>query len=150
MNAEFIKTISDLQFERFNMHFGELINTRTPCGIFIGFDFNQNAAAKIQMLINNKLNLTCAIVLVDAQVDALKNLIDVPIVKLEEFPRLGNELKPRTIFILDSLKDLAFVEFFSKHGVEVLTRSDDGKFFFYMKHLPELYGVYDILGSDEI
>lgn len=150
MSTEFIKMIPELQFERFNAHLGELIQTRTPCGMFFGFDYNPNvAAAKVQMLIKNQLNVTCAIVIVDAQADALKNLIGVPIVKLEEFPRLENELKPRTIFIFDSLKDLAFVEYFSKHGVEVLTRSDDGRFFFTMKHLPELYNTYQMLGSDE-
>ena len=150
MSAEFIKMVSELQFERFNMHMSESIRNRTPVGIFFGFDFNPKVVvANVQMFLNNKLNVTCVIVLVDAQADALKNLVSVPVIKLEEFPRFDEESKPRTMLVFSGLKDLSFVKFFSNYGVEVLINSDDGKFFFYMKHLPELYSVYNMLGSDE-
>ena len=144
--------VSELQFERFNMHMSESIRNRTPVGIFFGFDFNPKVVvANVQMFLNNKLNVTCVIVLVDAQADALKNLVSVPVIKLEEFPRFGEKnfpTKPQEIFLM-TLQNLAFTDYFSRHGMEVLTHSDDGIFFFMMTHLPELYGVYEMLGSDE-
>lgn len=150
MNMEFVKMISDVQFERFNVHLAELSRNKTACGIFFGFDFNPQAVtANIQALRNIPLNVTCAVVLVDAQANILRNVTDVPVVTLGEFPKLGAELKPQTIFILSGLKDCAFATYFANHGVEVLTSSDDGKFIFVMRHLPELYSVYEMLGSEE-
>ncbi len=37
MNKAFIKMISELQTERFNVHMTDLANKKTPCGIFFGF-----------------------------------------------------------------------------------------------------------------
>ena len=62
---------------------------------FFGFDFNPNAiVANIQMLIRNRLNVSCAIVLADVQANALRKLVDVPVIALEDFPRFGEENFP--------------------------------------------------------
>ena len=144
--------VSDLQFERFNVHLAELVNARTPCGIFFGFAFHpQAAAANIQALVNAGLNVNCAIVLVDIQADALKKLIDVPVITLEELARFNE--KPQKIFIPNVVKDLAFVPYFEQRGIESITMlyasQQDGYFSLMMKHLPDLYAVYEMLGSDQ-
>lgn len=153
MSAEFIKMISELHEQRFNVHLGELIQSRTPCGIFFGFVIvPSNAAENVQMLINTGLNVTCAIVLADIQANALSPLVNVPVITLfEELPRLSE--KPKEIFILDVVKDLAFVPYFERYGIEPITMlyaaQQDIYFSFMMKHLLELYSVYEILGSGE-
>lgn len=152
MSAEFIKMVSDLQFERFNVHLAELANSRTPCGIFFGFAFYpQAAAANVQSLVRTGLNITCAIVLADVQADALKTLTDVPVVTLEKLSA-ANE-KPQEIFIPDVVKDLAFVPYFERYGITAITMlyagQQDGYFSLMMRHLPDLYSVYEMLGDDE-
>lgn len=152
MSAKFIKLVSELHAERFNMHLAELINNRTPCGVFFGFGFaTDSAAANVQMLIKTGLNLTCAIVLVEAQLNLLKPLTNVPIIKLEELSE--QEFKPQTVFIPDAIKDTSFMPYFTARGVEVISLHDahqqSNRFLETMKHLPELYSVYEMLGGEE-
>ena len=152
MSAEFIRTVSDLQFENFSEHLSDLVMAQTPCGMFFGFNFNaQSAATRIQALVAVRLNITCAVVLVDAQANALKALINVPIVTLEDLLRLNE--KPTEIFIPDVVKDLAFVDYFKRHDMKVITMlyaTQQSEYFLrMMKYLPELYSVYNMLGSDE-
>ena len=152
MSANFIKMISELHAERLSVHFGELVTNRTPCGIFFGFVMIPNKAAEdVQVLLKAGLNVTCAVVLADVQANALRNLVDVPVITLEDFPRFGEEnffVKPQEIFIIN-LKDFAFTSYFARHGIEVITLSNAENFLFMMKHLPELYSVYEMLGGDE-
>ncbi|MBR4153210.1 MAG: hypothetical protein IKT98_09675 [Selenomonadaceae bacterium] len=146
MSAEFIKMISEVHKERFNVHLSELIKNQTPCGIFFGFDFNPNwAAANVQMLIKTNLNVACVVVISVVQEEPLKSLVEVPIIPLEEIA--SSNLK--TIFLFGNLKDFAFTSYFARHGIEVLQKADDSLFSFTMDHLPELYSVYEMLGSNE-
>ena len=153
MSANFIKMISELHAERFNMHLSDLVTNRTPCGIFFGFVMTpSNAAVNVQMLLNTGLNVSCAVVLADIQADMLKCFVDVPVITLEDFPRFGEEnfpVKPQEVFIASYLVDLAFTSYFTRHGIEVLTLSDSESFLNAMKHLPELYSVYEMLGGNE-
>lgn len=153
MSAEFIKMISELHEERFNMHLAELVTNRTPCGIFFGFvTIPSNAAANVQSFIKTGLNVTCAVVLADVQANALRNLVDVPVITLDDFPHFGEEnfpVKPQEVFIINSLSDFTFTSYFTRHRIEVLSSSDGKSFLNTMKHLPELYSVYEMLGSDE-
>jgi len=153
LSAEFIKMVSDLQFERFNAHLADLVENRTPCGFFFGFVMRPGVAAEnIQILINNGLNVTCAIVLADVQANALRKFVNVPVIALEDFPRFGEEnfpVKPQEILMTSRLTDFAFVPYFNRHGIEVLAPSDYEIFLRVMKHLPELYAVYNMLGGDE-
>ncbi len=153
MSAEFIKMISELHEQRFNVHLGQLVENRTPCGIFFGFVMTpSDAAANVQTLIKTGLNITCAIVLADVQANALRPLVDVPVITLEDFPNFGEEnfpVKPQEVFLNLVLKDFAFIPYFTRYGIEILTASDNQIFSFTMKHLPELYDVYEMLGSDE-
>ncbi len=153
MSAEFIKMISELHEQRFNVHLGELVQNRTPCGIFFGFVMvPSNAAENVQMLIKTGLNVTCAIVLADVQANALRNFVNVPVITLEDFPRFGEEnfpVKPQEVFFTKSLKDLAFAPYLARYDIEAFVLSDSESFLFTMKHLPELYSVYEMLGSDE-
>lgn len=153
MSAEFIKMISELHEQRFNVHLGQLAENRTPCGIFFGFVMTpSNAAANFQTLINTGLNITCAIVLADVQANDLRPLVDVPVITLEDFPNFGEgnfSAKPKEVFLSSALKDFAFIPYFARHGIEMLTLSDTQQFLFTMKHLPELYDVYKMLDSDE-
>ena len=150
MSAEFIKMVSDVQFERFNVSLLALSQTKAPCGIFFGFHFNAQAiVSNIQYLIQQGLNVTCVIVLVDAQAKLIKDLMDVSVVTLEDLPKLDKNLKPQNIFIFSGLKDFAFVPYFTAQGVDSFGQSDVNKFTLMMKHLPELYNVYNMLGSEE-
>ena len=153
MSANFIKMISELHTERFNVHFGELVTNRTPCGIFFGFVMIPSEAAEnVQRLIKTGLNVSCAIVLADVQANALRNLVDVSVIALEDFPHFGEEnfpVKPQEVFIANSLIDLSFTSYFAGYDIEVLTLSNGESFLNAMKHLPELYSVYEMLGGDE-
>ena len=152
MSKEFIKMISELHTERFNVHMTDLANKQTPCGIFFGFEVvPSNVLANIKWLSDRKINLSFVIVRTDEQIIALKNLIDVPIITLEDIPRFVDEyssVKPQEIFIR-VFQDLPFAPYFIRQDMEVFTYSDDGQFLFMMKHLPELYNVYEMLSSDE-
>ena len=153
MSKEFIKMVSELSFERFNAHVASLAEEKIPCGIFFGFVLvPAQVAEKIQWLRAAGVNLSCVIVLADVQADALRKFVDVPVITLEDFPRLGEEnfpAKPQEIFGTGILGDSAFIPFFARHGMDTLVYSDDGMFFFTMKKLPELYGTYELLGSEE-
>lgn len=144
--------IADVHAEKFDAHLAELANKKTPCGIFFGFEVvPRDVIDKVQWLRKRGINFSCVIVLADVQADALKKFVDVPVITLEDFPRFGEKnfpTKPQEIFLM-TLQNLAFTDYFSRHGMEVLTHSDDGIFFFMMTHLPELYGVHEMLGSDE-
>lgn len=153
MSANFIKMISELHAERFNVHLAELVTNRTPCGIFFGFVMiPSEAAGNVQRLIKAGVNVTCAVVLADVQANALRNLIEVPVIALEDFPHFGEEnfpIKPQEVFMTGGDLGLAFTSYFTRHGIEVITLSDGESFLNAMKHLPELYSVYEMLGSDE-
>ena len=148
MSAEFIKMISELHAERFNVKMAELIQNRTPCGIFFGFDFNPNVAkANVQSLINAGLNITSVVVISYVQAEQFKDSIEVPVIALENFPSF--EGKPEIIFNMDSIKDTAFVPYFARYGMETIKLMQGDNFPFIIKHLPELYSAYEMLGSDE-
>ena len=153
MSTEFIKLISDLHEERFNAHLASLAQNRTPCGIFFAFEVVPNIAAEnIRRLQKISLNVTCAIVLADIQATALKNLVDVPVITLEDFDRFGEEnfpVKPHEVFVTTELNDFAFMPYFERYDIDMLTLSNGIYFVFMMKHLPELYRVHEMLGSDE-
>ena len=153
MSADFIKMVSEIHTERFQAHVQALARDKTPCGIFFGFVLvPADVAYHVQGLRSWGINLSCVIVLADVQANALKKFVDVPVITLEDFPRFGEEnfpAKPKEIFGINGLHDAAFVPFFARHGMEVLTHSDDGQFFFLMTHLPELYSVHESLADDE-
>ena len=154
MSAEFIKMISELHEERFNIHLADIAQNRTPCALFSGFDFNQeNMVANINVLIKTGLNVTCAIVIADMQANTLKDFVDVPIITLENFPNFGAKnfpvTKPQEVFIMASLKDFVFMPFFTRHEIEMRKISTPERFLLTMKHLPEIYSVYEMLGSVE-
>ena len=151
MSKEFIKMVSELPFERFNAHVANLAEEKIPCGVFFGFS-SGGAAEKIQWLRTAGINLSCVIVLADVQANALRKFVDVPVITLEDFPRLGEEnfpAKPQEIFGTGILSDSAFIPFFARHGMDTLVYSDDGMFFFTMKNLPELYDTYELLVGEE-
>ncbi|MBQ3336445.1 MAG: hypothetical protein IJG80_03485, partial [Selenomonadaceae bacterium] len=131
MSADFIKMISEVHTKRFNAHVQTLARDKTPCGIFFGFVLvPANVAAHVQGLRSWGINLSCVIVLADVQANALRKFVDVPVITLEDFPRFGEKnfpVKPQKIF-LTTLQNLAFADYFSRHGMEVLTYSNDGMF----------------------
>ncbi len=148
MSAEFIKMISELHEERFKMHLVELVKNQTPCGVFFSFGFNSSRAAKnVQMIIKAKVNLTCAIVLDTVQEEQLKDLIELPVVTLDNVPFLNE--KPKTVLILNELRDPAFIPYFAQYGIKMIKFIQNDNFSPVMKHLPEIFSVYEMLGSDE-
>ena len=115
MSAEFIKMISELHVERFNVHLADMIKNRTSCGIFFGFVMiPSEAAANVQVLLNTGLNISCAIVIADVQANALRNLFEVPVITLEDFPSFGEEnfpVKPKEVFIMNLIENLSFTPY---------------------------------------
>ena len=157
MSAEFIKLISELHTQRFNVHLGELVANQTPVGIFFGFVIKpSDATQQIQNMLKLGLNVTCAIVLADRVADVLKNFVDVPVVALEDVPHLGEEnfpVKPREVFLVELMKDRSFAPYFFRHGIEVITMLFSGAqpeyFSLIMEYLPELYAVHESFIDDE-
>ena len=149
--------ISDLHKERFNVHLGELATNKTPCGIFFGFVVVPSQVVNhVQALRNSGINLSCVIVLADLQAAAVRKSINLPVITLKDFSRFGKKnfpVKPQEIFIPNVVKDLAFVPYFTRYGMKSLTMlyavNQNEYFHFMMMHLPELYSVYNMLGSDE-
>ena len=152
MGADFIKMISEVYGERFDVHLASLVKSRTPCGIFFGFEVvPANVAKNLQVILNMGVNVSCLIVLADVQANALRKFIDVPVITLEDFPRFGEKnfpVKPKEVFFVSSIKNLAFAQYFFRHGMEVLTASDDKSFSSVMENLPKLYGVHEMLGDE--
>ena len=70
---------------------------------------------------------------------------------LEEFPNF--QPKPPLMFYLPSLKDSAFVEFFSRYGVPLSQINNvnylESLYGFYVQNLPALYSVYEMFDDDE-
>ena len=157
MSAEFIKLVSDLQFERFNMHLAQLAGNRTPVAIFFGFELiPKEAATNIQVLVKTGLNVNCIIVLADRQAEVLRNFVDVPVVALEDISHFGEEnfpVKPQEVFIPDTSTDVAFANYFAHHGIEVvapyLVGIQQEYFSLIMQHLPEIYAVHESFIDDE-
>ena len=156
MSAEFIKLISDLYSERFNAHLIQLATTKTPVGIFYGFELVPNKAVKnVQSFGNAGLNVTCVIVLADRQADVLRNFVDVPVVTLEDFVRFGEKnfpVKPQEVFVPNVLNDVVFEPYFSRHGIDkfgYLNSRADEYFCEIMRHMPDLYAVHESFIDDE-
>ena len=154
MSAEFVKLISDLYSERFNVHLGELAANQTPVGFFFGFVIKPSVAREnIQSLVKTGLNVTCAIVLADRQAEVLRNFVDVPVVALEDISRFDEEnfpVKPQEVFLTIYLQDISFAPYFARHGIEpCFPTGQTEEFLYYMKHLPELYAVHESFIDDE-
>ncbi len=154
MSAEFIKLISDLHSERFNVHLAQLAVNQTPVGIFFGFELKMSdAVTNLQNFIKKGFNVTCAIVLADRQAEVLRNFVDVPVVALEDFERFGEEnfpVKPREVFLSMHIQDYTFAPYFSSYDIEtIVTPWQTEEFLDYMKHLSELYAVHESFIDDE-
>ena len=154
MSTEFVKLISDLHSERFNVHLAQLATNQTPVGIFFGFVVKpSDAATNIQNFVKMGLNVTCAIVLADGLVTLLKKFVDVPVVALEDISHFGEEnfpVKPQEVFFPAYIMDLDFAPYFTRHDIEPLFVAGQTKEFSdYMKHLPELYAVHESFVDDE-
>ena len=157
MSAEFVKLVSDLHMQRFNMHLAQLAISQTPVGIFFGFDLVPNIAANnVQALVNTKLNVTCAIVIADRVAEALRPLVDMPVVALEDISRFGEEnfpVKPQEVFIPEAFKDVGFTDYFTRHGMGILApvymEGQSQYFSLIMEHLTELYAVHEMFIDDE-
>ena len=73
------------------------------------------------------------------------------LVAVEEFPSL--DVKPKYIFVLERYFGTAFMDYFGRYGTNMFFLPDVGaaetQFNLYMKHLPELYAVHEMLANDE-
>ncbi len=159
MSANFIKLISELHFQRFDVHVSELIGNKTPCGIFFGFSGSvEIVKMTVQKLQQTGLNISCVCVISEdiARFEKMKE-VPVPVIALDEFDKFGDEKfnvkKPDVIFIPDLIKDLTFVPYFTRHGMESLSplglNTQTPYFMLMMQHLPELYSVYSMFDDEE-
>ena len=159
MSANFIKMISELQFQRFNVYLGDLVIDKVPFGIFFGYEvIPKEVKHWVQSFQNTGLNVTCICVIANTPTIAngLQN-IGVPVVSLDEFSSFGKNnfrtIKPQVIYIPDVIKDLAFVPYFSRYGIESISllniNTSEKYFFFMMSNLPKLYEVYSMFDDEE-
>ena len=151
--------ISELHFQRFNVYLNNFVRNKTPFGIFFGYDIiPENVESFVKSFQNAGLNVTCVCVIANVPSNSatMKN-IGVPVVALDEFSKFGKKnfkaVKPQAIYTPNLVKDLAFVPYFKRYGIESLSpleiNEQENYFLFMMSKLPELYEVYSLLSDEE-
>lgn len=150
MSVEFLKMVSELYSQRYLVKLQSLIANKVPCGFFCGLQFKGDAANISEIMKKSGINLIC--VCTASRAGKTGGGSGVPVVTLEEFPNF--EPKPSVMFHVESTAGPIFGEYFQRYGVgSMLTFANidimEGMYGFYMKHLPEIYSVYDLLADEE-
>lgn len=151
MSSDFIKMISDFNERRLSRTIQSLVENKTPCAIFFAPGVPENARQIADSFKAGGINLNCICVLTDEQKQVIQPVEDENIVAAEEFPSLP--VKPKFIFTLGGFFPLMFGDYFKACGTEMITSADisgaEDLYNLYMKHMPELYAVHEMLADDE-
>ena len=95
--------------------------------------------------------MNCICVLTAEQKKFFQAVDGEQLVAAEEFPTLS--AKPKFIFVLERFFGTAFMDYFGRHGTNMFFLPDinaaEAQYNLYMKHLPELYAVHEMLADDE-
>lgn len=151
MSTEFIKMVADLSERRFLRTIESLAATNTPCGILFAPQISQNSRAIVDSFKNTGLNMNCICVLVEEQKQFFNTTENEMLVTLEEFPNLNS--KPKFIFVLERYFGTSFMDYFKACGTDMFflpeINAAEAQYELYMKHLPELYDVHQMLADDK-
>ena len=148
MTSDFIQMISDWRDSRYSQTMKNLVANKTPCGAFL------NDVSKLQMFRNffkaSKFNLTCICVM-KKEDKTFEPEEGEQIVALEEFHSVNP--KPKFMFVLGGFFPLMFMDYFKPHGTKMFFNNGRSNaqdvYNLYMKHLPELYNVHEMLADEE-
>ena len=150
MSSNFIKMVSDINVRRYVKQIEYLTKNKIPCGFFAGFKITPDTKNIFQMVKNWGINFSCIVV----PVDETKNIFaddGLPIVTLEEIPK--TKIKTNQILYVDDWLENCFTNYFKRFGIDTLTLQNievlENIFNFYMRHLPELYSVYEMFDDEE-
>ena len=151
MSADFIKMVADLNERRLLWTMQSLTASKTPCGFFFAPAVPANARQIVDSFKGNGVNLNCICVLTNEHKKFFKPADGESLVAAEEFPTLPD--KPKFIFVLERYFGTAFMDYFGRHGTKMFFLPDgnaaEAQYNLYMKHLPELYAVHEMLADDE-
>lgn len=148
MTTDFIKMLSDWRDLRYSQTMKNLVANKVPCGAFL------NDTSKLQMFRDffksSKFNLTCICVM-NKEDKNFEPAEGEQIVALEEFNTVNP--KPRFMFVLGGFFPLMFMDYFKARGTRMFFNNGRSNaqdiYDLYMKHLPELYDVHEMLADEE-
>lgn len=148
MSENFIKMVSEIHNQKYLSKIKFILSQKIPCGFFTGFNLRGDISEVVNTFKSNGFNLNCICTLDAAQTGGG---IDIPIVTLEDFPNF--EPKPPQMFYFDEFKNNAFIEFFSRYGVQFFSMANteyaDRLYNFYFQNLEKLYRAYKIFDEEE-
>ncbi len=103
------------------------------------------------MFKNGGLNMNCVCVLSKEHKKFFQPAEGETLVAAEEFPNLPE--KPKFIFVLERYFGTAFIDYFKRYGTDMFflpnVADAEAQYNLYMKHLPELSDVHDMLADDK-
>lgn len=151
MSNDFIKMVAELSERRLLRTIQSLAMNKTPCAIFFAPSVAGNARQVVDSFKNGGLNLNCICVLTAEHKKFFQPVADETLIAVEEFPNLP--VKPKFVFTLQGFFPLMFMDYFKRFGTEMITSLDvngaENQYNLYIKHLPELYDVHEMLVDDE-
>lgn len=151
MSSDFIKMIADMSERRLLRKIKALVAAKTPCGIFFAPQVPVNARAVENSFKSIGLNVNCLCVLVEEQKNFIQAADNERVVTVEEFAHLNDT--PPFVFVLERFFGTAFMNWFKTRGADMFFLPDvnaaEAQYEFYMKHLPELYDVHEMLADAE-
>lgn len=148
MTEDFIKMLSDWRDIRYSQTIKTLVEKKIPCAVFL------NDTSKLQMMRGffkgRGLNLTC-ICVVNKEDKKFEPEGAEQIVALEEFHAVNP--KPKFMFVLNGFFPLMFMDYFKARGTKMFFHNGrsnaEDTYNLYMKHLPELYEIHELLADEE-
>lgn len=151
MSLDFIKMAAYLNEHRLLRTMQTLAVSKTPCAIFFAPGIPNNARQVVNSFKVNGLNLNCVCVLSGEHKKFFQSVEGESLVAAEEFANLPD--KPKFIFVLDRHFGPAFMDYFKAFGTDMIFLPDvnaaENQYNLYIKHLPELYEVHEMLADDE-
>lgn len=151
MSSEFIKMVADLSERRLLRKIQSLVADKTPCGILFAPQVPLDARATVNSLKNIGLNINCLCFLVEEQKKIFDDTATEMLVTLDEFPNLSDP--PKFILVMERYFGTAFMEYFKACGTDMFflpnVEAAEIQYELYMKHLPELSDVHEMLADDE-
>lgn len=151
MSLEFLKMVADCSERRFLRTVQRLVADKVPCGIFFAPAVPVNARQVVDSFKNSGLKINCVCVVLDEQKQQFTPVEGETLVSLETFPNLPE--KPKYIFPVEGLFTNMFTDYFKRYGADMFSSINsvalEDRYDNYMKHLPDLYDVHEMLADDE-
>ena len=150
MSLDFIKMVSDLKDRRLLIAMNGLATSKIPCGVLFVPNVPDGTREIVDAL-KSAINLNCICLLGDEYKQFFPAADDEKVIAVEEFESL--DVKPKYIFSFGGFFGFSFMDYFDRYGTQMITSIDvtgaENLYHFYMKHLPELYSVHEMLADEE-